>query len=161
MKGYAMKRIALLISILLVPLLIPSPGLAWFWDPKPANDTKIKEEKTSAYAQAKVVVVKEEMVVRKIGREVADVWGLYLIGAIKNVGNQDATDVVIGYDCPECSEKSVEWQNMKRVYTIKYLSAGDKETFEIMACIKYVSPLTPYKPGTPINPVTAKIISFK
>jgi hypothetical protein len=99
-----------------------------------------------AFAQAKVVVVKEN---KQVGQIDFIEYRTMLKVTVKNVGNRDAENVVIGAKCDNCVKTARGlWELTGKTATIKYLAAGDKEEADLFACLGYfASSLGVYDPA--------------
>jgi hypothetical protein len=95
-----------------------------------------------AMAQAEVVLIKNSFSFRKGHVKGVEVDAITAKGIVKNVGNSHAKNVRIGVDCRGCypqfdSNASIDqWGQITKHHTIKYVSAGEKEEFQIVVAAR-------------------------
>ncbi|AFM23321.1 hypothetical protein [Desulfomonile tiedjei] len=112
---------------------------------------------TIAWCEPRVVIVKDDITMeREPMRHGGSLYLLAAKGTIKNVGSSDAKDIIITAECTECVESCRldcwEWSKSGPVGKIKYLSSGDKETFEfVIATMARSSTIPPVSPAVSLK----------
>jgi hypothetical protein len=105
-----------------------------------------------AMAQAEVVLLNYGFSFRKGFYKGVEVEVCVVKGAVKNVGRSDAKNVRIRVDCRGCypqfdSNASIDqWGQTTGHHTIKYVAAGDRETFQFHVAARRRGNLKPSLP---------------
>jgi hypothetical protein len=105
-----------------------------------------------AMAQAEVVLIKNNFAFRKGHIKGVQVEAITVKGIVKNVGNSDAKNVRIGVDCRGCypqfdsNADTDQWGQITHHYTVKYVSAGEKEEFQFAVAARRRGNLKPTTP---------------
>jgi hypothetical protein len=95
-----------------------------------------------AMAQAEVVLIKNSFSFRKGHVKGVEVEAITAKGIVKNVGNSHAKNVRIRVDCRGCypqfdpNASIDQWGQIIKHHTIKYVSAGEKEEFQIVVAAR-------------------------
>jgi hypothetical protein len=85
-----------------------------------------------AFAQAKVVIVKQERYTKPVIFEGMEMIGLYLKATIKNIGDTDAKNVVVGGDCTDVKGWTCKTDASSK---IDYLAKQDKEECSVFVAV--------------------------
>lgn len=131
----------------------------------------VKQPVSKETPEAKLVITKSVAKVVPVSDDLGSVTGypmyftVQINGVIKNVGDKDAKDILIGTECASCSTKmnaDAKWFQTGKTCSIDYLSSGDKEDFEVigpMVCCPICSTVGRYPHTTPtVKPI---IVNFR
>lgn len=95
-----------------------------------------------AMAQAQVVLLNNSFAFKKGFYKGVEVEACVVKGIVKNVGNSDAKNVRIRVDCRGCypqfdSNSSIDqWGQTTQHHTIRYVPAGERETFQFLVAAR-------------------------